>query len=276
MRERNQPRPAERATRLPPLVLALALAMTIPAPVLAADGDDPERQARWEEISQSIFGDRPILAGEDVIQVEAPARALDAALVPITLKVARKEGIKAVHLVIDENPSPYAANARFGPAGDPSELRLRVRINGYTNVHAVAETTDGRLYQTSVFVKASGGCSAPIGVSDEEAMKGIGQMKMKFGDDPDAAVLMIRHPNFSGMQMNQVTRTYTPARFLDEIKISYGDRTVLDLAGDISLSTDPVIGFTYHRSGEGRFSVEATDNEGGRWEKSFPVPVETN
>jgi sulfur-oxidizing protein SoxY len=274
MMERNPLHREMRGCCLLPLVLALAL--VFPAHGRAADGQDPERQAHWEDLSQSIFGDRPILAGEGVIEIEAPARALDAALVPITLKVARKEGIKAVHLVIDENPSPYAASATFGPAGDPSELRLRVRINGYTNVHAVAEMVDGTLYQNSVFVKASGGCSAPIDVSDEEAMQGMGQMKMKVdAADPGRAVLMIRHPNFSGMQMNQLTRNYTPARFLDQIKISNGGRTVLDLAGDISMSTDPVIGFAYDRSGPGPLNVEATDNEGGRWAKSFPVAVET-
>ncbi|HEX2528787.1 MAG TPA: quinoprotein dehydrogenase-associated SoxYZ-like carrier [Geminicoccus sp.] len=259
--------------RLP--IAALAMVMATAAPAFAANGDEPERQARWQDVSEAIFGDRPIEPGDELIAIEAPARAMDAALVPITLKVGRPEDVKAVHLVIDENPSPYAAHVRFGPAGDPSELRLRVRINGYTNVHAVAETSDGRLLETSVFVKAAGGCSAPIGVSDAEALQGAGQMKMKFGE-MDRATLMIRHPNFSGMQMNQLTRTYTPARYLDQIKVSYGDQTVFELAGDISLSTDPVIGFGYDGSGEGPLTVQATDSDGSKWEGSFPAPVSTN
>lgn len=247
----------------------------VSAGVSAIDGSEPERQARWQEISAHIFGDRLIEAGDDLIAIEAPSRAQDPALVPITVKVLTADEVRAIHLVIDDNPSPYAAKISFGPAGDPSEMKLRVRVNNYTNVHAVAETSDGRLYQTRTFVKASGGCTAPIGVSDTEALRDLGRMKMKFGDgdDPNNATLMIRHPNFSGMQMNQVTRLHTPARYLDRIIVSFGDETVFELTGDISLSSDPVIGFTYDQSKNGQFSVHATDTNGSSWEESFAVPA---
>ena len=36
-----------------------------------------------------------------------------------------------------------------------------VKVESYTNVHAVAELDDGKLYAVKTFVKASGGCSAP-------------------------------------------------------------------------------------------------------------------
>lgn len=259
-------------------LFAMAYPATVSAGVSVIDGTEPERQARWEEISDYIFGDRPIEAGDDLIAIEAPRRAQDPALVPITLKVLKKDEVRAIHLVIDDNPSPYAAKITFGPAGDPSEIKLRVRVNDYTNVHAVAETADGKLYQTRAFVKASGGCSAPITVADAEALKGAGQMKMKFGDGEEAksATLMIRHPNFSGMQMNQVTRLYTPARYLDQIKVSYGGETVFELKGDISLSTDPVIGFGYNPAEGGEFNVQVTDTKGASWNESFVVPARIN
>lgn len=268
------------AATMPSLLSAVSLAtltlLATPGPVLAANGDEPDRQARWEDVSEAIFGDRPIGNGDHLIQIQAPARAMDAALVPITLKVDPAQNVRAMHLVIDENPSPYAAKVSFGSAGDPSELELRVRINGYTNVHAVAETSDGQLLETSVFVKAAGGCSAPIGVSDQEALQGAGQMKMKFGDEGDRATLMIRHPNFSGMQMNQVTRTYTPARFVDKLKVSQGGEVVFELAGDISLSSDPVIGFAYNPASQGPFLVQVSDSDGERWEKSFPAASDSH
>ncbi|ASY66352.1 hypothetical protein SJ05684_b53700 (plasmid) [Sinorhizobium sojae CCBAU 05684] len=259
-------------------LIAGAYPAAVSAGVSAIDGSEPERQARWQEISAHIFGDRPIEAGGDLITIEAPTRAQDPALVPITVKVLRKDEVRAVHLVIDDNPSPYAAKISFGPAGDPSEIKLRVRVNDYTNVHAVAETSDGKLYQTRIFVKASGGCTAPIGVSDAEALKDVGRMKMKFGDrdHPKEATLMIRHPNFSGMQMNQVTRLHTSARYLDRIRISYGEETVFELTGDISLSSDPVIGFTYAQSEQGEFTIHARDTRGASWEQSFAVPARMN
>ncbi len=44
-----------------------------------------------------------------------------------------------------------------------TEISTRVRVNSYTDVHAVAELSDGKLYMIKIYVKASGGCSAPGG-----------------------------------------------------------------------------------------------------------------
>ncbi|MER2267204.1 quinoprotein dehydrogenase-associated SoxYZ-like carrier [Methylobacterium oxalidis] len=268
--------------------LALGLAVTtglalVPVAGFAAGASDTdaERQARWTEIATSIFGDRKIEPTDSLIKVDAPGRAMDAALVPIILTMPEKDRIKGVHFIIDDNPSPYAAHFTFGPAADPGELKLRVRINNYTNVHAVAETTDGKLYEAAKFVKASGGCSAPMGMSDEEAMRGMGDMKMKFSGDaqsgkPVEATLMIRHPNFSGMQMNQVTRDYTPARYINKLTVSYGDANVFTMDGDISISSNPVINFAFVPKGSGPIKVAATDNQGGQWQHSFTAPSPSN
>src|SRR5262245_6482500 len=119
-------------------------------PVLAGSpsDSDAEREARWQAVSAYIFGDHKVEPTDSLIKIEAPRRAQDAALVPITLTMPEKDRIKGVYLVIDDNPSPYAAHFVFGPASDPGTVKLRVRIDSYTNVHAIAETTDGKLFQT--------------------------------------------------------------------------------------------------------------------------------
>jgi sulfur-oxidizing protein SoxY len=268
--------------------VALGLALLGAAPASTALGadpgvdaaNDPGRSSRWKAISEQIFGDRRIEPSGAMIKLDAPQRAEDAALVPVTLAITEKE-ISSVYLVIDDNPSPLAAHITFGPAADPGSLQLRVRIDTYTNVHAVAETRDGRLFGTVAFVKASGGCSAPAAATDEEAMAGLGEMRMRFAPRTDPgkpmqATLMIRHPNFNGMQMNQVTRTYTPARFIEKVSVSYGESKVFDLVTDISLSTNPVIVFSFLPDGKGPIKVVASDSNGGRWEQSFDAPVPMN
>ncbi|MCJ2014599.1 quinoprotein dehydrogenase-associated SoxYZ-like carrier [Methylobacterium sp. J-076] len=270
--------------------LALALGLTLSAAALSgpfapavhaagASDTEQERAARWQEIAKSIFGDRTIEPTDSLVKLEAPKRAEDAALVPITLTMPEKDKIKAVSLIIDDNPAPYAANFEFGPAADTSELKLRVRVNNYTDMHAVVETTDGKLYEAKQFVKASGGCSAPMGMSEEEALKGMGDMRMKFADaqpgKPVEATLMIRHPNFSGMQMNQVTRDYTPARYIDKLTVSAGDRKVFTMTGDISIASNPVINFGLKPDGK-PIQVAAGDNQGGAWTHSFTAPSPTN
>ncbi len=259
--------------------LAAAAFMATPA-ARAAAGDDPaEREARWQDIAKTIFGDRKAQDGAGVIELGMSLRAEDAALVPMTVSLSGDKPIKAMYVVIDDNPSPVAAHFVFGPAADPREIKLRVRVNTYTNIHAVAETTDGSLYQAVRFIKAAGGCSAPMGMTTEEAMKDIGDIRLRFPPDvapekPTHATLMVRHPNFNGMQMDQVTRNYTPARYIQSIKVTTGDQKVFDLETDISLASNPVIGFGLVPQGEVKVAV--TDSDKAHWEKTFPGPQLSN
>ena len=59
--------------------LALGLALVMQAGPARA-GDEA-----WADIRVALFGDRPIHDGAGVIALEAPDRAQDAALVPITM-----------------------------------------------------------------------------------------------------------------------------------------------------------------------------------------------
>ena len=71
--------------------------------------------------------------------------------------------------MIDQNPAPMAAKFELGPDAKVSEISTRVRVNNYTDVHAVAELSDGKLYMIKTYVKASGGCSAPAAKNADEA-----------------------------------------------------------------------------------------------------------
>jgi sulfur-oxidizing protein SoxY len=242
-----------------------------------ADGNEAARAARWKALSQAIFPGRSLQDGGGVVQLEAPPRALDAALVPVSLDFPGSQPIKSVYLIIDDNPSPLAAHFTFGPESDARNLKLRVRVDAYTNLHAVAETRDGKLYSASKFIKASGGCSAPAGPDDAAALKDIGLMKLRLlgpfaAGKPLQAQLMIRHPNFNGMQMNQITRFYTPARFIRTIDASYAGGSVFHLDSDISLSTDPVITFGFIPKEKGQMKIVARDSSNVTFDRSFDVP----
>ena len=259
---------------------ALTLFAAFAAPALATD-DDAGRAARWHDLQVSIFGDRTVEPGEEVVSLDAPKRALDAALVPITVTTALGSKVTGLYVVIDDNPGPLAAHVEFGPRGDPSQLTLRVRVNQYTLMHAVAETADGKLLGSERFVKAAGGCSAPVGANEAQSLAEIGRMKLrldgavKAGEVVDAQ-LMIRHPNYNGMQMDQLTRLYTPMRIVQHLEVTLNGERVLALEGDISLSTDPVIGFRFTPQASdlpGKLKVVARDSDNAVFEQSFDVPA---
>ncbi len=231
---------------------------------------------RWTELQKAIFPGRTLKEGKEVLSLDAPVRALDAALVPFSVATTGSKPIKKVYLVIDNNPGPLAGRFTFGDAGDPSLLKVRMRVNAYTNVHAVAEDANGELYAVEKFVKASGGCSAPAPSHDPNAISLLGEMRFKVlspitAGKPAQAQLMVRHPNFNGMQMDQVSRHYTPAHFIKTIDITHGGQSVLNVESDIALSSDPVITFGFIPRQNARMKVVVSDSKGKRFEQEFDV-----
>ena len=247
-------------------------------PLTLAATPDP-----WPGLVQDIFNNRPMNDGSDVIGIEMPYRAEDAAIVPVTLRTKLSPSdvrqVLNITLVIDENPAPMAAKFQLGPDAKVSEISTRVRVNNYTDVHAVAELSDGKLYMVKTYVKASGGCSAPAAKNADEAKGRLGQMRYrqfaKAGEGPASgareAQIMIGHPNNSGLQMDQVTRLYTPAFFVRDLAVSQGDELVLKMESGISLSEDPNIRFTYRPNGAATMRVEALDTDGHRFTGEWPI-----
>ncbi len=238
-------------------------------------------QDPWPELAASLFKGRPLADGAGLIAIEMPGRAEDAAIVPMTVRATLPAGdprrVRSFIVVIDENPAPVAATFSIGPNAVVSSISTRVRINSYTNVHAVAELTDGKLYVVKSYVKASGGCSAPATKSADKA--GIGEMRFRqFGRSADAragnlreAAVMIRHPNNSGLQMDQLTRLYLPAYFVQSVKVFQGEELLLAMEGSISISEDPNIRFSYLPSNAKSVSVEAMDTDNRVFKGEWPV-----
>jgi sulfur-oxidizing protein SoxY len=242
---------------------------------------DSNQSKVWDGIQKDTFGGREIADAKDMITMEAPIRAEEAALVPITIKMPAgfAEKVKSLTLVVDQNPAPVSATFTYGAAAGTGErmLSLRIRMDQYSDVRAIAETTDGKLYMTSKYVKASGGCSAPANKDLEEAMKSMGKMQFKKFAAADGATsgqeaqLMIKHPNNSGMQMDQLTGLYTPARYINKIEIKSGDDLIFAVESGISISEDPNFRFTHGGKPGDTVVIKAQDSDGANWTSQFPA-----
>ena len=260
-------------------------------PVLATPAMSQQSEETWKAIKPDIFGDKTILDGDSFLTMDAPMRAEDAAVVPLTVRALKPQAgettIKAITLVIDENPAPVAATVRFGPAAATASFSTRLRVNAYSYIRAIAEMNDGSLRMIKRFVKASGGCSAPALKDEDKSVSDIGQLRLRQFVQGDAeakdyalapndsgameAQIMIRHPNYSGLQMDQVTMLYIPARFIQEIVLKRGDDLVLTMEGGISLSENPSFRFAFRRDGNGDLASRAEDTQKNVFEKSWPV-----
>jgi sulfur-oxidizing protein SoxY len=72
---------------------------------------------------------------------------------------------------------------------------------------------------------------------------------------------MMRHVQYTGMQMDQHTRNFTPAHFVTELTVLSGEDLVLRMDGGISISENPNLRFSY--AGTGVIEVTAKDTSGG-------------
>jgi sulfur-oxidizing protein SoxY len=266
----------------PRLAVALVAACLATGAAGADERESPiQPSATWDVITPDIVGAAEVLDGSGLFTFEAPFRAHDAATVPVRIAAGPDAPrIRRMTLVVDENPAPVAAEFEFGPAMQPLDLEARVRVDAYTNVRAILETEDGRLYQVGRYVRASGGCSAPAAKDAAEAMAALGQMRVRWFDDAPAmtgvrreAQVMLRHPNYSGLQRDQVTHLFIPTHFVDRIEVHQGAELLFTLTGGISISEDPTFRFTYVENGTGGLSISATDTRGGAFEGSFPLAM---
>ena len=245
-------------------------------PLRAEDTYDP-----WPSLIGDLFGGRAMEATETIVSLEAPYRAEDAALVPITVRLAMPAGdtrhIAKLSIVIDKNPVPLAAQFELGPNGGVDTISTRVRVNEYTKIHVVAEASDGTLYVTEKFVKAAGGCSAPALKNADEAMASLGRLKFRQFAVPVGqsglreAQIMIRHPNHSGFQRDQVSNLYIPARFINDIVLKQGSDLVFRVTGGISLSEDPNIRFNFRHNGAATFTADFIDTEDTKFHGEWPA-----
>ncbi|MCP1200641.1 quinoprotein dehydrogenase-associated SoxYZ-like carrier [Notoacmeibacter sp. MSK16QG-6] len=253
------------------------------ASILAASGawaeqakdDNPlAESATWNDLRGDIAGDAALADGAPLFTVTAPYRANDAATVPIVIEQtdANAGRIETIKLVIDENPAPVAADIRFGPAMHPLKFETRVRVNQYSNVRVIAETAN-KSFMNGRYVKASGGCSAPATKDPEAALAGMGEMRLRLFDGSSRrgeAQIMIRHPNYSGLQRDQITQLFINAHFINEIEVYQGDELLFALEGGISISENPVFRFEYDDNGAPAFRIRAVDTEENVFEQTLP------
>ena len=261
----------------PGILLTLAF-LSINSPAFA-EGED---ETAWNaSLKSKFFGNQTILEDKDTLEISGPYRAEDPALVPIQITSKFPQSadhfIKNITVVIDNNPVPFSASFDFTEESGKADIATRMRVNAYTFVRAIAQTNDGKLHMAKAFIKASGGCSAPIGTDAEAAKARMGKMKFKLEGDkavlgqPNPLQLLVSHPNITGMQMDQISRVIQPAHYVTDVKVTFDGKPILGVKGDIALSSDPNFRFFFTPSKAGELKAEIKDNLGNQWTASQPV-----
>lgn len=260
-------------------VSGLLLWLSVSCMCAAAEQSDVDL---WNAfIRPQYFADREIVVGKSVIELRLPTRAEDSGVVPISInaKIPQRDDyfIRQVHVFVDKNPKPLAGRFELTPAMGKADLAMRLRINEYTDVRVIAETSDGVLHMDSGYTRASGGCSEPPPfLKLKDARSHIGEMKFRAeseGADSDVALahLLIRHPNITGLQLDQRTRAFIPAEYVTRVIVRFNEQHVMTAETDISISEDPSFRFFFKPRQGGTLTAEMTDSKGRQFTRTFDV-----
>jgi sulfur-oxidizing protein SoxY len=237
----------------------------------------------WDDVQANVFAGRTVLPAGDVVKLSAPMRPKDQSHVPVAVEAAFEDGrtIRSLTLIVDQNPTPVAAVFEFGQERDKARIATELRLNAATEVRAIVEASDGRLYMADRFVKFAGGqasCSAPPQGDPQEIAANMGKMTFEpmrktvaATEITPSARLRVSHPNHTGMVMDQITLLYTPLRIVSEMEVREGDERVFTMKGSMTLSQDPMIDFDYKVNGAERMHILVNDSDGASWQQSFPI-----
>ena len=249
---------------------------------LAASGNpdaepDHTKIPEWQVIRDLMFGDREINPDDrDVIRVYLNTRADDASTVPVMIngliEQTPTDYIKTLYLVVDRNPAPTAGVFHFTPESGRVKLETRLRFEQYSFVRAIAEMNDGRLYMSQRWVKAAGGCSAPMGKNIPAAL--MGKMRFRMDDRieydrPALVQVQVRHPNESALA-SDLEPGHVP-QFIRSVQVNYNDKPVMTGEVNFSLSDNPVFRFYFVPRAEGELSVTVEDTHDSVYTQSMPV-----
>jgi sulfur-oxidizing protein SoxY len=271
----------------PATAIALAAMTALPQSALAGEA--------WDDIRAALYEGRTIIADDTLISLDVPYRSTNDPRTPLGADVTAPEGeaIKSVTLIIDENPMPVSAVFDLARPQNHFSFDTTMRMNGPSVVRVLMETEDGDIYMAESLVKTlgQGACAAPPGTDPVAALETLGTMDFALVEDdalpsvssrlaslggPETveqdlrAEVSIMHPSHSGMQKDQITLLYLPARFVETVEVEADGAPLFKLTGSISLSENPSFDFDVPR-GTGAVSVRLKDTDGAEFEDEFQL-----
>jgi sulfur-oxidizing protein SoxY len=254
--------------RRPAALLAWLLLSLCGSAFALGDAQTPSSGA-WEYLQRQFYPDRDIgLLDESYMSLETPANTPDPAATPLTLRFgdAAVGHIKQIRVIIDNNPSPLAATFDVASGARVAEIGMRIRVDRFTSVRAIAETTDGKFEMRSAWVNASGGCSAPPSPS---AAGTLGEIRFRPSPDTKSMLISIRHPNNSGFQIDPRSGEPIPSHYVSHMRFSTDGKTLLEADTGISLSENPTLRIASDQPLPAPIVVDIVDSEDAHFHASW-------
>ena len=107
-------------------------------------------------LSELFGGAEPVES--DAVKFKAPEIAENGAVVPVTVQYDGAEAVTSIAILVEENPQPLAAAFEISPKA-LAHVSTRIKMRTSSNVVALVQTADGKLFSAAREVKVTiGGC----------------------------------------------------------------------------------------------------------------------
>jgi len=231
----------------------------------------------WPMVKERFFNQRPVTPTH-LIQVIAPLGAENAAQVPVTLQVSnqQQDPIKSIYLFVDANPIPMVAHYQFPISFSTLALSTRIRMENDSHIRAIAETKHGALLMATAIVNAGGGCAGAV-VEDETLVReNAGKVKFQLNPpyklhETASATLQIKHPMYTGLQIDTKTKQLKPAFYMQYADIMFEQTSVMKVEFNVGTAENPYLNFkfdlptSHHHMSVNKVHIILSDNEHKAW-----------
>ena len=123
----------------------------------------PRDDVPWKvrQVLKQLFGDRPVQDGH--VHLDVPTVAADGRVVPVMIEsdlpMGTERYVKAVHLLVDNNPDIHLAEFRLTPQIGQAFVSTRIKMRMTSPVRAIVETSDGAVWGAAADVRVTvNGC----------------------------------------------------------------------------------------------------------------------
>jgi sulfur-oxidizing protein SoxY len=118
----------------------------------------------------------------------------------------------------------------------------------------------------SAWVRAEGGCSAPPASSGEGK---TGDVRFRSGDDGKSLQVSLRHPNYSGFQIDPKTGDPIPPHYVSHVTLTSAGRALLAIESGISISENPTFRIVSEKPIAAPVVVEASDSKAAHFSATW-------
>lgn len=236
-------------------------------------------EANMRRAIAADLGSRPIPPGD--ILFDMPEFSDSGSSVPMTLTVPSamtpEDHPRVLRVFAAENPRPRIAAFHFTPACGEARISTRVRLDSFQDVVAVAEMSDGRVFQAAQRVNVTYGACEDAVAYDQFPPGWAPRIRVAVPDRVEPGAIfevraIINHPMETGLR-HGADGLLIPMRIIERFRCLADGAEVFSAKLEPAIATNPYFAFRLRLPRASALQFEWHDTTGAVYSREAPVSI---